>query len=123
MLIPGAYDGATYSWQGLTSTPQTALNNRSFDVSLGRAVGGGSIVNGMIFFRSAEEEYDAWAALGATGQDWDSLLPYFKKSETFTAPDRRFATQTNISWVDSLHGHSGPLQVSYPNFFYRGAGK
>src|SRR5690606_13372087 len=44
--------------------------------------------------------YDDWAALGATGWDWDSVLPYFRRSEG------------NSRGADALHGADGPLGVS-----------
>lgn len=44
------------------------------------------------------------------------------QSENFTAPDPSFAAAANISWVDSVRGHSGPVQYSYPDYYYPGSG-
>ncbi|KAK5625400.1 hypothetical protein RRF57_001116 [Xylaria bambusicola] len=44
-----------------------------------------------------------------------------KVGENFTKPDSAFAARANISWDDSLHGTSGPVQYSYPNYFYPGS--
>ncbi|PKX89194.1 GMC family oxidoreductase [Aspergillus novofumigatus IBT 16806] len=121
VLVPGAYNSVPYLWNPLASVPQTALNNQSFDVPVGRVVGGGSVVNGMVFLRSGKQEYELWEELGATGWNWDAMLPYFKKSENFTAPDKDFARRGNISWVDDVHGNDGPVQISYPNFFFEGS--
>jgi len=79
VLIPGAFFPVPYLWLPLQSAPQKALNGRSFNVPVGRVVGGGSVVNGMVFFRGGREEYADWAKLGAKGWDWDSLFPYFIK--------------------------------------------
>lgn len=124
ILIPGAFDQAAipYYWD-ITSEQQTALGNRSFSVPAGKVVGGGSVGNAMVFFRSAKGDYDSWEALGATSLGYDTLLPYFQKSENFTAPAEDFAKARNVSWQDSIHGHDGPLQVSYPNYAYPGTGK
>ncbi|KAF4817340.1 Dehydrogenase xptC [Colletotrichum siamense] len=121
VLIPGAFNPVPYLWPNLISAPQTELNNRSFLVPAGRVVGGGSVVNGMVFVRAGKAEYAAWEKLGAEGWGWDGIFPYFKKSENFTAPPQDFADAANISWIDAAHGHSGPVQASYPNYFFPGA--
>ncbi|OHW98815.1 GMC oxidoreductase [Colletotrichum incanum] len=113
VLVPGAFFPVPYLWLGLTSAPQPALNNREFSVPAGRVVGGGSVVNGMVFVRGGKSEYAAWEKLGAKGWGWDDLLPYFKKAN--------FAEAANISWVESAHGREGPVRASYPNYFFPGA--
>ncbi|GAB1319975.1 hypothetical protein MFIFM68171_10185 [Madurella fahalii] len=122
VLIPGAYFPVPYLWIPLPSIPQAALNGRSFNVPAGKVVGGGSVVNAMVFVRPGKAELGAWEKLGAKGWNWDSLLPYYKKSENSTAPDPDFARQANFSYVDEVHGHDGPVQVSLPNFYYPASG-
>jgi 5-(hydroxymethyl)furfural/furfural oxidase len=46
-----------------------------------RILGGGSSINGQLANRGAPSDYDEWASRGATGWDWNSVLPYFKKVE------------------------------------------
>ncbi|KAL8369879.1 hypothetical protein RB595_000300 [Gaeumannomyces hyphopodioides] len=121
VLVPGAFFPVPYLWLGLTSAPQTELNNRTFAVPAGRAVGGGSVVNAMVFVRGGKTEYSHWEKLGAEGWSWDGLLPYFKKSENLTTPPAEFAAAANISWVEAAHGRDGPVRVSYPNYFFPGA--
>jgi choline dehydrogenase len=92
VLVPGLLNlTSTPYWFNLTSTPQTHLNNRTFQVTIAAAVGGGTVINGMFFHRGAKADYDAWEELGAHGWGWSDLLPYFKKSETFTPPNASFA--------------------------------
>jgi choline dehydrogenase-like flavoprotein len=79
VLIPGAFFPVPYLWIPLMSAPQPVLNNKSFSVPLGHVVGGGSVVNGMVFLRGGKNEYAAWEELGAKGWTWDKLLPYFIK--------------------------------------------
>jgi len=64
----------------LTSAPQPALNNKTFEIPVASAVGGGSVINGVFFDRAAAADYDAWDELGATGWRFKDLLPYFKKA-------------------------------------------
>ncbi|XP_049793724.1 glucose dehydrogenase [FAD, quinone]-like [Schistocerca nitens] len=47
----------------------------------GRALGGTSLLNGMLYVRGNRRDYDGWAAAGNAGWSYDEVLPYFKKSE------------------------------------------
>lgn len=85
----------------------------------GKALGGGSILNAMCWNRGGKDDYDAWEALGNPGWDWEGLLPYFIKSETYTPVySEEIARQYSINYDPAVHGTSGPVQVSYPKYFY-----
>jgi choline dehydrogenase len=86
----------------LQSEPQRELNGRRIAQARGRGLGGSSTINGMIYLRGHPEDYDGWAAAGCEGWDYNSVLPYFKKSE-------RHQSRSN-----GYHGTSGPLGVSTP---------
>ncbi|KAF2846944.1 GMC oxidoreductase [Plenodomus tracheiphilus IPT5] len=118
VMVPGAYFPVPYLWLPLLSTPQAALGGTSYSVPCGRVVGGGSVVNAMFFHRSDAELYNAWDELGATGWSWTDLLPYFKKSETFSPPLASYAAERNITWDESVHGFAGPVQASYAPYDY-----
>ncbi len=66
----------------------------------GKTLGGSSSINGMIYIRGHRQDYDHWAYNGCVGWDWESVLPYFKKSETHEEGE------------DEVHGGNGPLHVS-----------
>lgn len=83
------------------STPQSGLNGRQVSVPRGKVLGGSSAINGMIYIRGHRQDYDDWAAQGCTGWDYDSVLPYFKKSESNTDPSKS----------DDFHGRDGLLCV------------
>ena len=122
--IPGDYNELPFTYlYNSYGVPQKALLNKEFLAPMGHVVGGGSTVNGMVWLRAGKEEYDVRVSLGATGWAWNDFLPYFKKSENFTAPNAAYAKKANISFTDSVHGHAGPVQLSYPNFYFPGAGQ
>jgi choline dehydrogenase len=82
--------------------PDPSLNGRQGFWSSGRMLGGGSSVNGMIYIRGDRADYDQWAASGCTGWDWQSVLPFFRKSEAYDGPP------------DQTHGTLGTLGVARP---------
>ncbi|KAF1346416.1 hypothetical protein EJ07DRAFT_169883 [Lizonia empirigonia] len=84
-------------------------------VLVGKVVGGGSVINGMAFDRASAADYNAWERLGNPGWGWDGLLPYFKKSTTFTPP-KLTGKDFNITYNASFYGIDGPIQASFPNF-------
>ena len=63
----------------LESAPQPGLGDRTFSVSHGATVGGGSTVNGMAITRGEAADYDLWHDLGNDGWAWADMLPYFRK--------------------------------------------
>lgn len=82
------------------TVPQPGLNGRKGFQPRGKTLGGSSAINAMLYVRGHPSDYDEWANLGCDGWDWQSVLPYFKKSE-------------HNAWGDgSLHGSGGPLHVS-----------
>ena len=81
---------------GYQSVPQPGLNGRSIYYPRGKALGGSSIVNGMIYMRGVPADYDGWQMPGWSYAD---VLPYFRRSEG--SRDRR----------DAWHGTQGPLKT------------
>ncbi|KRG64908.1 GMC family oxidoreductase [Stenotrophomonas humi] len=80
--------------------PEPALNNRRLWWPRGKVLGGSSSINAMCYVRGVPDDYDRWAQAGASGWDWNSVLPWFRHSEG------------NARGADALHGADGPLQVS-----------
>ncbi|KAL8633749.1 hypothetical protein Q9189_000485 [Teloschistes chrysophthalmus] len=114
----GADIGGIYDWD-LSTTPQTQLDGAARPMPQGKVLGGGSILNAMCWNRGGQDDYDAWAALGNPGWDWEGMLPYFIKSETYTPVySADIAREYSINYNPAVHGTSGPVQVSYPRFFY-----
>jgi choline dehydrogenase-like flavoprotein len=61
--------------------PEPGLNGRVLNYPRGKAVGGSSAINAMIYMRGQARDYDHWRQLGLAGWGWDDVLPYFKKHE------------------------------------------
>ena len=61
------------------SVPMRHLNNRTDSLSVGKAVGGGTMVNGMALTRGQKQDYDSWEQLGTPGWGWSEILKYLKK--------------------------------------------
>lgn len=104
-----------------SSVPQAGLHNRKSEISAASSVGGGSTVNGMFLNRGAAEDYDAWEKLGNPEWGWEGLLPYFKKSVTFTPPGRMLQEEYGMTYdVDAAYGGKGPIHLSYPEWAWPG---
>ncbi|KAL4812299.1 hypothetical protein BDW67DRAFT_188812 [Aspergillus spinulosporus] len=104
------------SWP-ITSLPDAELNNRTTPVEVGRVLGGGGAINGMAFDRGSPGDYDLWSELiGDDSWGWEGLLPYFKKSETFTPPAKDIQEEFGIGYKPDAHGTTGPVQSSFPPF-------
>lgn len=47
----------------------------------GKALGGDTVVNDMLYTRGHPRDYDTWSDNGVKGWCWESLEPYFKQIE------------------------------------------
>ena len=56
----------TLNW-GYRSEPEPHMNGRRLDCPRGRALGGSSSINGMVYVRGHAQDYERWQALGAEG--------------------------------------------------------
>ncbi|MGB6654912.1 MAG: GMC family oxidoreductase N-terminal domain-containing protein, partial [Xanthobacteraceae bacterium] len=61
--------------------PEPGLNGRTLNFPRGKAIGGSSAINAMIYMRGQAADYDHWRQLGLAGWGWDDVLPYFKRHE------------------------------------------
>ena len=82
------------------TVPQPGLGGRRGYQPRGRALGGSSAINAMIYTRGHPADYDRWAALGNPGWSYAETLPYFLKAEN------------NETLHDAYHGQGGPLNVA-----------
>lgn len=84
VTMPAGWAATTYnprfSWMHETE-PETYAGGRKLMMPRGKVVGGSSSINGMIYIRGHQQDYDDWEAAGATGWSWKDVLPYFVSTE------------------------------------------
>lgn len=88
-----------FSWCYKTE-PEPWAQGRRIKLPRGKVLGGSSSINGLLYVRGHERDYDTWVQQGATGWSWPELLPYFIRSEDqqqFNGP---------------LHGRGGALTAA-----------
>jgi choline dehydrogenase len=97
--IPAAFPALFKSdldWD-LLGEQEPGLGGRRLYLPRGRMLGGCSSINAMIYIRGNRVDYDGW---GVEGWEYDSVLPYFKRSED------------NERGEDPYHAVGGPMSVA-----------
>jgi len=100
--IPAAFPEQFHSkldWDFATE-PEPYVDERSLYIPRGKALGGSSSMNAMLYVRGRPLDYDGWEAQGAPGWGYADVLPYFIKAED------------NVRGPSEFHGAGGPLRVS-----------
>lgn len=93
-----------YNWkQELVGN--TEIGNRRINFPRGKLFGGCSAINGGVYIRGQQQDYDAWAEAGNEGWSYEDVLPAFKAVENYHGPDK--------PW----HGKGGELDVEKPRSF------
>ena len=62
---------------------EDGMAGRRIPCPRGKTLGGSSSINGMLYVRGQPLDYDTWGQLGNRGWSYESVLPYFKKSEHY----------------------------------------
>ncbi len=100
--IPAAFAKQFHTkldWDFATE-PEPHVDGRSLYIPRGKALGGSSSMNAMLYVRGRPLDYDSWEAQGAPGWGYRDVLPYFRRSED------------NVRGASEYHGAGGPLRVS-----------
>lgn len=110
---------------------EAGLNGRSLIYPRGKVLGGSSSINGMIYMRGQERDYQQWAEL--TGDDswrWEHVLPLFKKSEDHHGGDAEFhgkggewrVEKQRLSWeiLDAFRNAAAEVGIPESDDFNRG---
>jgi choline dehydrogenase len=100
VLIPAgvasAYKKANWMYP---AQPDSSRTNSPEAWMAGKVLGGGGSINSCVFVRGNRADYDGWAKLGCTGWDYQSVLPYFKRMESWEGG------------ADDYRGGNGPISV------------
>ena len=89
------------NWNYFTE-PMPEMLNRKMYWPRGKGLGGSSAINGMVYIRGHQKDFDTWRDLGNPGWGFDEVLPYFKRMEHFERGGNAF------------RGEQGPLWISDP---------
>ena len=89
-----------FSWQ-FPLEPEESTGSRQVAWPRGKALGGSSVINGLLYIRGQPADFNDWAGVhGAHGWSYRELLPVFKRSEAYRGG------------ANEYHGASGELCVS-----------
>lgn len=86
------------NWSYVTE-PEEALGGRRIKWPRGKALGGSTAINGMVYMRGLPSDFDRWSQCGLPGWGSAEVAKLFRKSETTTEGD------------PALRGRDGPLQT------------
>lgn len=79
--------------------PDPTRNGQPEAWMAGKVMGGGGSINSCVFVRGNKADYDGWAKQGCDGWDYDSVLPSFKRLESWEGG------------ASDVRGGSGPISV------------
>src|SRR5499433_3240475 len=96
--------GGPMDWS-FAAEPDAAVNNRSLHQAMGKALGGGTSINGMVWARGHKNDFQHWAKeSGDTSWGYQHVLEIYKRIEDWHGtpdPERR--------------GAGGPVYVQAPS--------
>jgi choline dehydrogenase len=90
--------GTSVDW-AYETVPQPGTDDAVHPWPRGKVLGGSSGINGMMHVRGHRASFDAWERFGATGWNYDALLPFFKRSERVVGGDPAY------------RGLAGPMEI------------
>ncbi len=95
--------GSERDWQ-FRAEPSASLNGRTPPLPMGRVLGGGSSVNGLVWARGHKNDFDHWAEeSGDPSWRYESILDLYRRAEDWDGPaDAR------------RRGRDGPVYVTLP---------
>ncbi|XP_048485438.1 ecdysone oxidase [Plutella xylostella] len=88
-------------------TAQAQRRRGRVSLPRGRMLGGTSSLNSMMYVRGNPADYNRWARKGFEGWDWESVFPYFLKSENLQ--DENLNNDPKYS---PYHNTKGPMKVT-----------
>lgn len=124
LMVPGGAalvrDWSRHAWLYQTE-PDPSRGGRVDVWRRGRALGGSSSINGLIWARGLPRDFARWAHMGAHGWSWDDVLPYFVRAERAAGLDGPTRGQRGPLWIErfrSPHELSSVLLRSFESAGY-----
>lgn len=78
----------------------------------GKLIGGSAAMNERFYIRGNQRDFDEWEYAGNPTWNWQNMLQYFMKAESYQ--NERIADNNSIapSGIDELYGKNGPLPIN-----------
>jgi 4-pyridoxate dehydrogenase len=92
-----------YDW-GYECEPEASVGGRPLECARGKVVGGSSSINAMAYVRGNKADYERWADSGLGSWNYERVLPYFRRSETWEGGG------------DAFRGSDGPLGTRHSRY-------
>ncbi len=89
---------------GFRAAPSPSVNGRTPPLPMGKVLGGGSSINGLIWARGHRNDFEHWAEVtGDPGWNYESAVALYKELEDWDGPAN-----------DRLRGRGGPIYLTLP---------
>lgn len=98
--------GSDLDWK-YQSVYQDAAGKRSLRLPRGKALGGSTTINAMLYLRGSPMDFQRWVASGATGWGYESVLSAFRRLEDFSGPHNQWRGEGGPYGV-------GPVSPAHP---------
>ncbi|KAJ7468271.1 alcohol oxidase [Mycena galericulata] len=108
------YEKPDMNW-GFGTEAQRHAAGRVIPLPRGKALGGSSMVSDRNIFLRLSLVFET---LGSPGWNWEGLVEYFRKSETFTATTEEMKS-LGVELNPATHGTTGPIQRTLPKWISR----
>lgn len=107
------FNNPEYDWCFKTE-PQEHNKGRRHHIPRGKALGGSSAINYMMYVRGSLQDYDDWAII-AGDESWNAehMMKYMRKHQTLEPIDESVTDRSTMPFIGEYHGTSGPARTSF----------
>lgn len=99
-----------YDWGRVILEGPTMSGRREGAYPRGKVLGGGTMLNFMLYVRGHPGDYDEWEALGNDGWGFRDVLPYFRKGEDYSVAADDGVRERGEGGGE-LFGAGGPMKI------------
>ena len=112
--LPVGYYKAVYhpgTSRTFQTEPSEGTAGRRVAWPRGRMIGGSSSINGLVFIRGQNEDFDDWAQMGADGWSYRDVLPAFRRLEGYEGGESQYRGALGPLKVDELRDENPSCQA------------